>query len=56
MGVWLVIFLFEHMIVNSQAALWIGDDGIGFVRLVNILEAIPFLPIVESYAFTGVWG
>lgn len=62
MGVWLVIFMFEHMIVNSQAALWIGDDGIGFVRLVNILEAIPFLPVVESVLLGvpilvhGYWG
>lgn len=62
MGVWLVIFLIEHLIVNSQAALWIGDDGIGFVRLVNILEAIPFLPIFEiillgiPILLHGYWG
>lgn len=62
MGLWLVIFIIEHLIVNSQAALWIGDDGIGFVRLVNLLEAIPFLPVVESLVIGvpilvhGYWG
>ncbi len=38
MGLWLVVFLTEHLIVNSQAALWIGDDGHGFVLLVNFLD------------------
>lgn len=46
-GFWLVIFLLEHMTVNSQATLWIGDDGHGFVRLVNFLESLPFLQVVE---------
>lgn len=53
MGLWLVIYLIEHLIVNSQAALWLGDDGIGFVRLVNLLEALPYLHVVET-AFIGV--
>jgi succinate dehydrogenase / fumarate reductase cytochrome b subunit len=47
-GLWLVVFLTEHLTVNSQAALWIGDDGHGFVRLVNFLESLPYLQVVES--------
>jgi succinate dehydrogenase / fumarate reductase cytochrome b subunit len=62
MGLWLVIFLIEHLIVNSQAALWLGDDGIGFVRLANLLESLPFLQVFEviligvPIAVHGIWG
>jgi succinate dehydrogenase / fumarate reductase cytochrome b subunit len=62
MGLWLVIFLIEHLIVNSQVTLWLGDDGIGFVRLVNSLESIPYLQVVETvfigipFAIHGIWG
>lgn len=48
MGLWLIVFLFEHLFVNSQAALWIGDDGKGFVNLVNLLQALPALQVIES--------
>jgi succinate dehydrogenase / fumarate reductase, cytochrome b subunit len=47
MGFWLVVFLCEHLFINSQAALWIGEDGKGFIALVNILQAIPALQVVE---------
>lgn len=47
MGLWLILYLIEHLIVNSQAALWLKEDGIGFVRLVNLLESLPYLHIVE---------
>ena len=62
MGFWLLIYLVIHLITNSQAALWIGDDGIGFIRLVNALEALPYLQIVETVligiplAVHGIWG
>jgi succinate dehydrogenase / fumarate reductase cytochrome b subunit len=62
MGLWLVIYLIEHLIVNSQATLWIGDDGSGFVRLVNSLESLPYLQVIETIfigvplAIHGVWG
>jgi succinate dehydrogenase / fumarate reductase cytochrome b subunit len=48
MGFWLVIYLFEHLLVNSQAALWISEDGSNFVRLVNSLESLPYIRIVET--------
>jgi len=58
----IVIFLTEHLITNSQAALWFGDDGIGFVRAVNFIHHLPYLQVVEisligiPILFHGVWG
>lgn len=46
-GVWLVLFLLEHLITNSQAALYIGDWGQGFVRMVNDIHDLPYLQAVE---------
>jgi succinate dehydrogenase cytochrome b subunit len=46
-GLWLVIFLIEHLLTNSQAALWIGENGQGFVRMVNWLHNLPYLQVVE---------
>jgi succinate dehydrogenase / fumarate reductase cytochrome b subunit len=62
MGLWLIIYLIEHLIVNSQAALWLGDDGIGFIRMVNLLEALPYLQVIEilligiPLGIHGYWG
>ena len=62
MGFWLVLYLAIHLLTNSQAALWIGDDGSGFVRLVNFLEEIPYLQVVETVLIGiplvvhAVWG
>lgn len=62
MGFWLVIYLIEHLTVNSQAALWIGDDGHLFVKMVNLLESIPYLQVVETILIGiplllhGGWG
>lgn len=47
LGLWLVIYLIEHLITNSQAALWIGDDGQGFVRMVNAIQGLPYLRVIE---------
>jgi succinate dehydrogenase / fumarate reductase cytochrome b subunit len=62
LGLWLVVYLTEHLLVNSQAALWIGDDGHGFVRLVNLLESLPYLQVVEvvligiPLLLHAIWG
>ena len=62
MGLWLILYLFEHFLVNSQAALWIGDDGSGFVQLVNSLESLPYLQVIETvfigipFLIHGAWG
>ncbi len=47
MGLWLVLFLCEHLLTNSQAALWLGDNGKGFVSLVNGLHNLPYLEVIE---------
>jgi succinate dehydrogenase / fumarate reductase, cytochrome b subunit len=46
-GLWLVIYLIMHLLTNSQAALFIGDDGIGFIHAVNSIHELPYLPIIE---------
>ncbi len=62
MGLWLVLYLIVHLITNSQAALWFGDDGSGFVKMVNALETLPYLQVVETVLIGipllihGVWG
>jgi succinate dehydrogenase / fumarate reductase cytochrome b subunit len=61
-GLWLVIFLIEHLFTNSQAALFIGDDGSGFVSAVNTLKNLPYLPVIElvllgiPFFIHGLWG
>lgn len=61
-GLWLVLFLIEHLLTNSQAALFIGDNGNGFVRAVNFLKDLPYLPVIEIFLLGvpffihGVWG
>lgn len=47
MGLWLVLFLSEHLLTNSQAALWLGDEGAGFVRMVNAIHNLPYLQVIE---------
>jgi|SRR5579862_1586562 len=46
-GLWFVLFLVEHLLTNSQAALWLGDNGKGFVNMVNALHNLPYLQIIE---------
>ena len=48
-GIWLAIFLFEHLLTNSQAALWFGDDGSGFIRSVNAIKHLPYLEAIEIF-------
>lgn len=62
MGLWLVIFLIEHLITNSQAALLLGESGKGFVRMVNALHNLPYLTVIEvallgvPILIHGIWG
>lgn len=48
MGLWIVLFLMQHLLVNSQAALFIGDDGFGFIKGVNDIHSLPYLPVIEA--------
>lgn len=62
LGLWLVIYLFEHLLVNSQAALYLHDNGYGFVTMVNKIHELPYLPLVEiiflaiPFLIHGAWG
>ncbi len=47
LGLWIVIYLFEHLLVNSLAAFYTQDNGAGFISLVNKIHAIPYLRVVE---------
>lgn len=61
-GLWLVLFLMEHLVTNSQAALLFGEGGKGFVRMVNALHNLPFLGAIEitllgiPIAIHAIWG
>lgn len=61
-GLWLVLFLIEHLFTNSQAALWLGEDDLGFVRAVNSLRELPYLQVIEivflgiPFLIHGIWG
>ncbi len=46
-GLWLVLFLIEHLLTNSQAALLLGENGQGFVRMVNAIHNLPYLEVIE---------
>jgi len=52
-GLWLVIYLIEHLLVNSQAALLFGEDGLGFIQSVNSIHELPYLPVIE-FAVLGI--
>lgn len=62
MGLWLVLFLMEHLLVNSQAALLLGDNARGFIESVNSLHNLPYLEAIEIFLlgvpilFHMVWG
>ena len=62
LGVWLVIYLCEHLLVNSQAALFSFDDGEGFISLVNRIHNYPYLKAIElvflglPFLIHGIWG
>lgn len=61
-GLFLVLFLIQHLFTNSQAALLIGEDGKGFIAAVNWIKSLPFLPAIElgllgvPFVIHGVWG
>lgn len=61
-GIWLVSYLFQHLLVNSQTALFLQDDGVGFISMVNRIHQIPYLRLVEILILGlpllvhGIWG
>lgn len=61
-GFGLVLYLMQHLFVNSQAALFFGEDGIGFIRAVNAIQELPYLLVIEiavlgiPFVIHGWWG
>lgn len=61
-GLWLVIFLIEHLFTNSQAALFFEGGGMDFVRTVNSFKDLPYLHVIEisllgiPLLIHGWWG
>lgn len=61
-GLLIVLFLTEHLITNSQSALLLGDDGSGFIRAVNFIHNLPYLPVIEitviaiPILYHAIWG
>jgi len=62
LGVWLVVYLCEHLWVNAGAALYFEDHGAAFIKAVNQIHAIPYLKGVEvillglPFLIHGIWG
>lgn len=52
-GFWLVLYVIEHLFVNSQAALAGISESQGFIKAVNGIQALPYLRVVEIL-FLGV--
>jgi succinate dehydrogenase / fumarate reductase cytochrome b subunit len=48
-GLFIVLYLIEHLLVNSQAALFVGADGSGFIKAVNSIQDLPYLPLIEIF-------
>jgi succinate dehydrogenase / fumarate reductase cytochrome b subunit len=48
-GLFFVLFLFEHLLTNSRAAFLLGNDGAGFITMVNLIHSLPLLPFIEIF-------
>ena len=46
-GLFITLYLIEHLFVNSQAALFFGDDGRDFISSVNGIHSLPYLRLIE---------
>ena len=61
-GLWLVLYLCEHLVVNAQLAFFSHASTSTFVRMVNMLHAIPYLKVIEAiflalpFVIHGLWG
>ncbi len=61
-GLWLILFIIEHLLTNSQSALFFGNDGRGFIESVNWIHNLPYLPAIEiiflalPFLVHGLWG
>lgn len=61
-GLVLIAFIIFHLLTNSQAALFIGDDAAGFIRDANWIHDLPYLPVIEfvvillPFVIHSLWG
>jgi succinate dehydrogenase / fumarate reductase cytochrome b subunit len=61
-GLVLIIYIISHLLTNSQAAFYLGQDGAGFIREVNWIRDLPYLPVIEfvviflPFLIHGLWG
>jgi len=61
-GLWLTLYIIVHLLTNSQAALFVGDDGRGFIHDVNFIHSLPYLPVIEIMILAvpigihAIWG
>ncbi|MCB1113963.1 MAG: succinate dehydrogenase cytochrome b558 subunit [Chlamydiia bacterium] len=61
-GLALSLFIIFHLFTNSQAALPLGEYGKGFVKDVNWIHDLPFLPLLEigligaPFLLHALWG
>ncbi len=61
-GLWLTLFLIEHLLTNSQAALMFGEDGRGFIDGANWIHSLPYITAIEiillgvPFLVHIVWG
>jgi len=61
-GIGLAVYLFEHLLVNSQAALFFEDSGHGFISAVNKIHEMAYLKVAEillialPFLVHGIWG
>ena len=46
-GLFILLFLVEHLFVNSQSALFWGEQGRGFIRAANAIHDLPYLMMIE---------
>lgn len=62
LGLWLIIFLFEHLLINAQASLYFFDQGNVFISMVNKIHGTFYLKAIEivflalPFLFHGIWG
>ncbi len=47
MGLWLALYLFQHLLINSRAAFFFQDDGSGYIKMVNQIHNLPYLRVIE---------
>ncbi|MCC5832377.1 MAG: hypothetical protein JJU12_04970 [Chlamydiales bacterium] len=62
LGLWLVIYVSQHLLMNSQTGLFFKDNGTSYLRMVNSIHHLPFLQVLEvivlgvPFLIHGLWG